>query len=41
MRPAVLGVLLIVTPLLAVAGMWYRRRLLRELKNLVELKRAV
>ena len=31
---------LIVTPLVAAAALWYRRRLLRELKNLLELKRA-
>lgn len=41
MRPAVLFFLLIVTPLFGAAAMWYRRRLLRELKNLMELKRAV
>ena len=40
MRPVVLVVLLIVTPLAAAAGMWYRRRLLRELQNLLELRRA-
>jgi len=40
-RPLTLVALLIVTPLLAAAAVWYRRRLLRELKNLTELKRAV
>jgi pimeloyl-ACP methyl ester carboxylesterase len=39
-RPASLVALLVVTPMLAAAAMWYRRRLLRELKNLVELRRA-
>jgi hypothetical protein len=34
MRPAVLVFLLIVTPLVAAAAMWYRRRLLRELRSL-------
>ena len=33
MRPAVLVFLLIVTPLVAAAAMWYRRRLL-ELRSL-------
>jgi hypothetical protein len=37
-RPAVVIVLAIVTPLCAAAAMWYRRRLQRELKNLLELK---
>jgi hypothetical protein len=32
-------VLLIMTPLFAAAAAWYRRRLLRELKNLSELRR--
>lgn len=41
MRPAVLCFLLIVTPLVAAAAAWYRRRLLRELRNLNELERAV
>lgn len=40
MRPAVLAFLFLVTPLFAAAAMWYRRRLLRELKNLNELRRA-
>jgi hypothetical protein len=39
-RPAVLLALLVVTPLAAAAAMWHRRRLLRELKSLVELRRA-
>jgi hypothetical protein len=34
MRPAVLVFLFLVTPLIAAAAMWYRRRLLRELKSL-------
>jgi hypothetical protein len=34
MRPAVLFFLLIVTPLVAAAAIWYRQRLLRELKSL-------
>lgn len=34
MRPLVLLFLLIVTPLVATAAVWYRRRLLRELKSL-------
>jgi hypothetical protein len=34
MRPPVLLFLLIVTPLVATAAVWYRRRLLRELKSL-------
>lgn len=38
MRPAVLVFVFVVTPLLAATAMWYRRRLLRELKNLVELR---
>jgi hypothetical protein len=33
-RPASLVALLVVTPTLAAAAMWYRRRLLRELKRL-------
>lgn len=41
MRLPVLVVLFGVTPLLAAAAMWYRRQLLRELKNLTALKRAV
>jgi hypothetical protein len=41
MRPAVVIVLTIVTPALAAAAVWYRRRLQRELKNLVGLRRAV
>lgn len=40
MRPAVLVFLFVVTPLVAAAAMWYRRRLLRELRNLLELRRA-
>jgi hypothetical protein len=40
-RPAVVIVLAIVTPALAAAALWYRRRLRRELKNLVELRRGV
>jgi hypothetical protein len=40
MRPVVLVFLLIVTPLFAAAAMWYRRRLLRELRSLRELQRA-
>ena len=35
MRPAVLVFLCLVTPLAAAAAMWYRRRLLRELNNLM------
>jgi hypothetical protein len=38
MRPAVLVFLFLVTPLVAAAAMWYRRQLLRELKNLSELR---
>jgi hypothetical protein len=38
MRPAVLVFLLIVTPLVAAAAMWYRRRLLRELKRLRSIR---
>jgi hypothetical protein len=34
MRPAVLVFLFLVTPLTGAAGMWYRRRLLRELKSI-------
>src|SRR5262245_47858767 len=34
MRPAVLFFVLIVTPLVAAAAVWYRRRLLRELESL-------
>jgi hypothetical protein len=41
MRPAVLFFVLIVTPIVAAAAVWYRRRLLRELKSLLELRRAV
>lgn len=41
MRPAVLVFLFVVTPLCATAAVWYRRRLLRELRNLLELRRAV
>ena len=37
LRPAVVIVLTIVTPALAAAAVWYRRRLQRELKNLVRL----
>jgi hypothetical protein len=40
MRPMVVIVLTVVTPALAAAAVWYRRRLLRELKNLVRLRRA-
>ena len=40
LRPAVVIVLTIVTPLCAAAAVWYRRRLQRELKNLLELRRA-
>ena len=40
MRPMVVGVLTVVTPLLAIAAVWHRRRLRRELKNLVKLRRA-
>jgi hypothetical protein len=40
MRPVVLVFLLIVTPLFAAAAMWYRRRLLRELRSLSDLLRA-
>ena len=39
MRPAVLFFFLMVTPLVATAAMWYRRRL-RELKNPLELRRT-
>jgi hypothetical protein len=38
MRPPVIGVLTIVTPVLAAAAIWYRRRLQRELKNLISLR---
>jgi hypothetical protein len=41
LRLPVLVILFGVTPLLAAAAMWYRRRLLRELRNLTALKRAV
>ena len=41
MRPATLFFLCLVTPVLAAAALWYRRRLQRELKNLNELSRAV
>jgi hypothetical protein len=37
MRPPTLITLFIVTPLVAAAAVWYRRRLQRELKNLTEL----
>jgi hypothetical protein len=40
-RPPVLVFLLIVTPLVAAVARWYRRRLLRELKNLTALKRGI
>ena len=40
LRPMVVGVLTVVTPLLATAAVWYRRRLRRELKNLEKLRRA-
>lgn len=40
LRPVVVIVLTIVTPALAAAAAWYRRRLQRELKNLVALRRA-
>ena len=40
LRPAVVIVLTIVTPVLAAAAVWYRQRLQRELKNLVSLRRA-
>jgi hypothetical protein len=39
-RPPTLVALLVVTPMLAAAAMWFRRRLLRELQNLTELRRA-
>jgi hypothetical protein len=38
MRPAVVIVLTVVTPALAAAAVWYRRRLLSELKNLTALR---
>jgi hypothetical protein len=38
LRPAVVVVLTIVTPALAAVAVWYRRRLQRELKNLVGLR---
>ena len=41
MRPAVVVVLTVVTPALAAAAVWYRRRLRRELKNLAKLRRGV
>ena len=41
LRPAVVIVLTIVTPLCAAAAVWYRRRLQRELRNLLELRRGV
>jgi hypothetical protein len=41
MRPAVLFFLCVVTPVLAAAALWYRRRLQRELTNLNQLQRAV
>jgi hypothetical protein len=37
-RPAVIVFVTVVSPMLAGAAVWYRRRLLRELKNLTELK---
>ena len=40
MRPPVVIVLTIVTPALAAAAIWYRRRLRRELKNLIALRRG-
>jgi ABC-type Mn2+/Zn2+ transport system permease subunit len=40
MRPAVVVVLTVVTPAVAAAAVWYRRRLLRELKNLIGLRRG-
>ena len=40
LRPAVVIALTIVTPLCAAVAVWYRRRLQRELKNLLELRRA-
>jgi hypothetical protein len=41
LRPPVIIVLTIVTPLCAAAAVWYRRRLRRELRNLVALRRGV
>ena len=41
MRLPVLVFLFVVTPLFATAAVWYRRRLLRELKNLLELRSGV
>ena len=40
LRPAVIIVLTIVTPALAAVVVWYRKRLQRELKNLIRLRRA-
>ena len=40
MRPAVVVTLAIVTPLLAGAAVWYRRRVRRELRNLAQLRRG-
>jgi len=40
MQPLVLVTLLIVTPGLAAAAMWYRQRLLQQLKSLSALRRA-
>jgi hypothetical protein len=37
-RPVVIVFLTVVSPMLAGAAVWYRRRLLRELKSLTELK---
>ena len=41
MRPAVLVFLFFVTPLAGAAAMWYRRRLLRELKSIRSVRCAV
>jgi hypothetical protein len=40
LRPAVVIVLTIVTPALAAVAVWHRRRLRRELTNLLRLRRA-
>ena len=40
LRPAVVIVLTIVTPAVAAVAVWFRRRLQRELKNLVRVRRG-